>query len=159
MARCLRYSLLVVLALTLLAGCGGGGGVRQRLFPPTVSVQELAQQSGGGWTLKLRLQNFSNVTMRFDALDAKLTIDDVAAGAIVASPMLAVGPESADVVDLEFTPSSAASARVRDALAGKRSIAYTLAGQVRSTEPAKRRDDFTFTSQLTAVPGLAGVLR
>lgn len=158
MARCLRCSLLVVVALTLLAGCGGGG-VRQRLFPPTVSVQELAQQPGGDWKLKLRLQNFSNVTMRFEALDAKLTIDDVAAGTIAASPMIAVGPESADVVELDFTPTSVAAERVRAALAAKRSIGYTFAGEVRSTEPSKRRDDFTFTSQLTAVPGLAGVLR
>jgi hypothetical protein len=65
---CMRLLLLGLIAL--LSACGGGSGVRERIFPPSASVQELAIGSDGRWTLKLRLQNFSNVSMRIDSVAA-----------------------------------------------------------------------------------------
>jgi hypothetical protein len=151
--------LLPLLMLLQLAACGGGGGVRKRVFPPVVSVQELVERPDGGWALKLRLQNFSNVSMRFDAVEATLKIGSDEAGTINLQPMLSVGPESADVVDYTLQPDAGAAAQVHEALGERRSVTYSIDGTVRSTDPDSRRDSFSHQSQLSAVPGLAGTLR
>lgn len=156
-----RWLVLSLLLTTTLIACGGGG-VRKRVFPPSLSVQELSEQADGAWALKLRLQNFSNVSMRFDQVQAELTIDGVAAGSLSLQPALVVGPEGAEIVNLAFVPSSEAASRVRAALEARRSLRYAVNGTIRSSEPderGSRRDEFSFESQLSAVPGLAGVLR
>ena len=154
-----RFAQLVLLAplLLLLAACGDG--IRERVFPPTVSLQELALQPDGRWNLKLRLQNFSNVPMRFDRVDATLKIASAQAGAIALAPGLSVGPESAEIVDFVLLPGSAAANHVIAASQRGGNVAYALSGTIVSSEPDSRRDDFEFKSQLSAVPGLSGVLR
>lgn len=153
-----RFAPLVLLALLLpLAACGDG--IRERVFPPTVSLQELALQRDGRWTLKLRLQNFSNVPMRFDRVDATLKIATAKAGAIALTPGLSVGPESAEIVEFVLLPASAAANHVMSASQRGGNVTYVLAGTIVSSEPDSRRDDFEFKSQLSAVPGLPGVLR
>lgn len=156
--RRVRPPLIVLLLCALLSACGGGG-VRERVFPPTVSIQELAQQADGRWALKLRLQNFSNVAMRFDAIEARLRVGSNDAGTVNLQPMLSVPPESAEIVDFLLMPAMAATKDVQAAAQGRGSVRYTLEGTIRSTEPDKRRDEFKFESQLSAVPGLSGVLR
>jgi hypothetical protein len=145
--------------ILLLTACGGGNGVRERIFPPSSSVQELAQQSDGRWAVKLRLQNFSNVSMRMDTVEAELKVAGHSAGRIDLTPGVSVPPESAEIVELVFAPSSAANDAVRAATQAGRSVRYTLSGTIRSSEPDSRRDEFTFESQLSPVPGLTGVLR
>jgi hypothetical protein len=156
MRRLPRFALCFALLL-LLAACGDG--IRERVFPPTVSVQELALQADGRWILKLRLQNFSNVTMRFDRVDATLKIASAQAGTIALQTAIDVGPESAEVVDFALMPGSAAANQIQAAVQRRGSVAYALAGTIASSEPDQRRDDFEFKSQLSAVPGLTGVLR
>ena len=148
---------LLVPLLLLLAACGDG--IRERVFPPTVSLQELALQPDGRWTLKLRLQNFSNVPMRFDRVDATLQIATAPAGKIALAPGLSVGPESAEIVEYVLLPGSAAANHVVMANQRRSNVAYALTGTIVSSEPDSRRDDFEFKSQLSAVPGLPGVLR
>lgn len=150
--------LLLMLSALLLSACGGDG-IRKRVFPPTVSIQEVAVQADGRWALKLRLQNFSNVAMRFDSIEARLRIGSADAGAVALQPMLSVPPESAEIVDFSLTPASAAANHIQMAQAGRSSVHYTIEGTIRSTEPDTRRDEFKFESQLTVVPGLTGVLR
>lgn len=154
-----RFAPLVLLAplLLLLAACGDG--IRERVFPPTVSLQELALQPDGRWALKLRLQNFSNVPMRFDRVEATLKIASAPAGAIALSPGLNVGPESAEIVEYLLLPASAAANQIQAANLRHGNVAYALSGTIVSSEPDSRRDDFEFKSQLSAVPGLPGVLR
>jgi hypothetical protein len=146
-------------ALLVLAGCTRGDGVRERVFPPTASIQELVQREGGSWTLRLRLQNFSNVGMRMDAVQAQLRLAGSDAGGIVLQPGVIVPPQSAEVVETTLVVSAATAGAVRAALDAGRSVPYVLEGTIRSSEPRKRNDEFTFESQLNAVPGLAGVLR
>jgi hypothetical protein len=151
--------LLLIGALGLgLAACTRGDGVRERIFPPTASIQELVQAEGR-WTLKLRLQNFSNVSMRFDALDARLTVGDVDAGRIALTPTIDVPGNSVEVLETTLTPPPAAGAAIAAALERRSAIRYTLEGEIRSSEPRNREDEFLHESSLTAVPGLNGVLR
>ena len=156
----MRHTLLMLLATLLLAACGGGG-VKQRLYPPTASIQELAVQPDGSWKMKVRVQNFSNVAITVERVDARLTIGAADAGQVLLTPKLSVGPESAEVFDTAMMPASAASLLVQTAT-NKRmygQVAYTLAGKIDSSEPDKRSDEFEFESQLTTVPGLERVLR
>lgn len=155
----LRLSSLILLAFVLTA-CGGDG-VRQRLFPPSASIQELAMQPDGSWKLKLRVQNFSNVSMTIARVEAQMKIAAAPAGTIVITPGVAVPPESAEVFDATLMPGSAAANHVQNA-ASKRlggQIAYSLTGRIESSEPTQRRDEFEFKSQLATVPGLERVLR
>lgn len=154
-----RLITLLLLALAL-AACGGGG-VKQRVFPPSASIQELAMQPDGSWKLKVRVQNFSNVAMTVDRVEAMLKIGAAQAGKISLAPALSVGPESAEVFDTTLLPLSAAANLVQSAT-NKRmygQVAYSLIGTIDSSEPDKRSDEFEFKSQLSTVPGLERVLR
>lgn len=159
MSRTFARSIFWLLLCSLLLSACGGGGPRKRVFPPNASVQELTVAADGSWTLAVRLQNYSNVPQRFTALEAKLSVGGHAAGDVRLAPNLTVGPESVEIFSVTLNPSPAAAEAVRAALDARRSVRYAFAGEIASNEPDKRRDDFTFESQLTAVPGLTGVLR
>ena len=155
-----RTSLMALLAMTaLLAGCGDG--VVRRVSDPAVSVQQLTVKADGHWAVDLRLQNYSSIPMRFDTVEVDVQVGDQEAGKLRATPGLSVGPESADVVTVSFSPSSAGRIVVADALAGRRTLPYTLKGSASATpEEAKQRTfDIDTRNTLNPVPGLDGVLR
>ena len=156
----MRTTLPLVIVILALAACGGGG-VKQRVFPPSASIQELAVQADGSWKLKVRVQNFSNVAMTVDRVEAKLKIGAADAGTLSLSPQLSVGPESAEVFDTALMPLSAAANLVQAATSKRQygQVAYSMTGSIASSEPDKRSDEFEFKSQLTTVPGLERVLR
>lgn len=149
----------VALVVAGLSACAGGP-VR-RVSEPTARVQQLTVQADGTWSTQLRIENFSSVPMRFDAVDVALSVDGRAAGRLVAQPGLMIGPESADVVTIMLTPAVEAKIAVADALAGRRSINYALDGRVRATpdEGRERSFDIRRSSALSPAPGLPGVLR
>lgn len=153
----MRRILLALPLVLLLAACGGGG-FKQRVNPPVVSVQELRQQADGQWNLQLRVQSYSNVTMRIEQIDAVLEIDGVEAARIALAPALDVAP-GAEVIGYVLQPGTEAAARVRSALEARGSVPYSMRGTIRSSRPGNRRDDFNHHSQLSAVPGLTGVMR
>lgn len=155
-----RWSLAVlVVAAAVLAGCGDGR-VR-RVSDPAASIQQLTVKANGQWSVDLRLQNYSSIPMRFDNVALAVEVGDQLAGTLQATPGLSIGPESADVVTVPFTPSSAARMVVADSLAGRRPLPYTLKGTVGATpEEAKLRTfDVDARNTLNPVPGLDGVLR
>lgn len=156
----MRRTFLILLITSVLTACGGGG-VRERLYPPSASIQELAMQADGSWKLKVRVQNFSNVAMTVSRVEATLKIADARAGKIVLTPRVAVPPESAEVFETSLLPLSAAASLVQAATAERRGgqIAYSLQGSIDSSEPDERQDEFEFESQLSSVPGLDRVLR
>lgn len=86
--RSRRFPHIHVLALTtlalLLAGCASGP--IKRVSEPTASIQQLSVGADGQWTVDLRLQNFSNVPMRFDQVALKLRTGDEAAGELKLRP-------------------------------------------------------------------------
>lgn len=155
-----RTSLLALLAATVLLG-GCGDGVVRRVSDPAVSVQQLTVKADGQWAVDLRLQNYSSIPMRFDTVEVDVQVGDQDAGKLRATPGLSVGPESADVVTVTFAPSSAGRIGVADALAGRRTLPYTLKGTAAATpDEAKQRSfDIDTRSTLNPVPGLDGVLR
>lgn len=150
----------LTLAALLLAGCSSGP-VR-RVSEPAARLQQLTVRADGSWSLEVRIENFSSIPMRFDAIDLSLEIaPEAGAGQLRASPALSIGPESADVITLTMTPQAAAKIAVADALASGRTVSYTLRGRVDATpDQAKSRSfDIDRSSVLSPAPGMPGVLR
>ena len=149
----------VLLLCATLAGCGSGP-VR-RVSAPAASIQQLTVRADGSWSVDVRIDNFSSVPMRFDTVSLAVAVGGETAGTLQGRPAIAIGPESADVATLTLTPTSAARIAVADALSGRKSLAYTLKGNVEATpEQGKSRNfDIERSSTLNPVPGLAGVLR
>ena len=158
-----RIPTRVVAGALLLAGlfAGCSSGPVRRVSEPSALIQQLTVRPDGRWSVDLRIENFSSIPMRFDSLDLALSFGDSQAGHVTAQPAISIGPESADVVTTVFTPQAAAKLAVADALAGGRSIAYTLEGNIVATPDERRQRTFEVkrTSQLNPAPGLPGVLR
>ena len=74
-----RLPLAALLALTcaLLAACAGGP--IRRVSDPAAGIQQLTVHANGEWTVALRIDNFSSIPMRFDAVDIALTADGACA--------------------------------------------------------------------------------
>jgi hypothetical protein len=143
----------------LLAACSTGPV--KRVSEPTASIQQLEVKADGSWSVELRLQNFSSVPMRFDDLSLEIKADEQDAGILRGAPALTVGPESADIATLNFTPSSAARIIIADALAERRSLKYHLQGTIVAAAKDGRPRDYKIkrNSALSPVPGRPGVLR
>lgn len=158
MSRFARGLLIVSLGL-LLAACTRGDGVRERVFPPEASIKELVQGADGSWTLQITLRNFSNVSMRFDAVQARLQVGQIDVGDLSLNPSIDVSPNSVEVLETRLTPPPAAVAAIQAVLQSRAGIRYKLEGTIRSSEPRNRLDEFLHETSLSPVPGLEGVLR
>ena len=160
MARRFPVIALALVATALLAACSGGP-VR-RVSEPAASIQQLAVQPDGSWSVSLRLQNYSSIPMRFDALDLALTVGGEEAGRLVDAPALEVGPESADVIAVGMQPGPLGRMLLADALAAGRGVDYALDGTI-TAAPADRGNARSYAvkrrSALSPAPGLPGVLR
>lgn len=154
-----RISLVMSLLLALLAGCASTGG--QRISEPAASIQQLSIDAQGQWQLALRLQNYSNVAMRFDEVNLAFRIAGESAAQLQASPALTVAAESAEILSISLTPGLAGKLQAADALANGRGFAYQLQGTIKaSTENGKSRSyQIQRDSALSPAPGLPGVLR
>ena len=154
-------SAVLAFACLVLAACGGNGPVR-RISEPAASVQQLTVRADGSWSVDLRINNYSTVPMRFDAVSLAVTLGGEAAGTLQGTPAITIGPESADVATLSMSPSAGARVRIADALASRRGIDYALHGTI-SAAPTDgggpRTYDIDRSSALSPVPGLPGVLR
>lgn len=154
---CQRIALL--LFCLSLAACGGG--LVRRISAPAASIQQLTVNTDGSWSVDLRLQNYSSIPMRFDSADLAIAVGDQPAGSLKGAPRISIGPESADMVSLPFKPSVEARMAVADALAGRRSLGYTLKGKLEAVPDKGKSKSFDIDARntLSPVPGLDGVLR
>lgn len=145
----LRNAIALISISILLASCGSGPV--KRVSPPAASVQELSIRPDGSWHLRVRVQNFSNVSMTFSAIDAKLEIDDREVGTIALPLNLDVPGESADVFETDIMPTSGARPDSGE-------FAYRLHGKISSSDP---KGDFNVErkSRLSPAPGLADTWR
>jgi hypothetical protein len=150
---------LLILATALLAGCGTGPV--KRVSPPAASIQQLTVQADGSWDIQLRLQNFSSMAMRFDSASLLLSSGTTEAGQIQASPGVSISPESADVVNVRFTPSTQARQLAAAVLADGQSLPYQLKGEVSAAPDDGRSRSYPIDARSTLhpAPGLPGVLR
>jgi hypothetical protein len=155
----IRIRLAAGAAALLLAGCASGP-VR-RVSEPAVGIQQLSVATDGSWTVEVRINNFSSIPMRFDAIDLKLGVGGQEAGTLSAQPALDIGPESADVVRVQLKPGAMARVQAANALASGQGIAYSLSGTVRATPERKKQRSFDVKrdSSLSPVPGIPGALR
>ncbi|UOF16508.1 LEA type 2 family protein [Lysobacter capsici] len=149
----------LTMMVALLASCGTGP-VR-RVSEPAARIQQLTVHANGSWAVEVRIENFSSIPMRFDRFDLQLKLGEDAAGQLQAQPGLSIGPESADVVKVELTPSGAAKLAIADALSGGRSLNYSLKGDIFATPDEAKQRTYTIerSSALSPAPGLPGVMR
>ena len=148
------------LCMLVLAACGSSGPVR-RVSDPSASIQQLSVRADGSWSLDLRLDNFSSIPMRFDAIDLAMTVQGQPPATLRTSPGFTIGPESADVATLQLVPPAGAKIAIADALARGSAIGYELKGTITATpEDGKPRVfEFERDNALAPVPGLPGVMR
>lgn len=150
----------VWLGCVVLSACASGPP--RRISEPTASIQQLTVRADGGWSVDLRLQNYSSIPMRFESVGLTLKVEDETAGILQHQPRLSVGPESADVVTIALTPSSTARILLADALASGRGVDYALEGTIDAAPEDRgnaRNYEIERDSALNPVPGLPGVLR
>ncbi len=154
------WSSVAVLASCLVLAACSSGPVR-RVSEPSASIQQLTVQPDGNWSVQLRLQNYSSIPMRFDAIRLDMTLGDQPAGTLQGNGGISIGPEAADVVTLSHAPTSAARIAIADALGGNHGIGYALEGtlQVVPEDKGSRSFDIKHASGLNPVPGLPGTLR
>lgn len=155
-----RFAALVVVLWSLLLVACGGGPVR-RVSEPAASIQQLTVRADGSWAVELRINNFSSVPMRFDNVGLALFVGTESAGTLQGQPAITIGPESADIATLTMAPSSSARILVADALAARRTLAYTLNGNIDAAPEDGKSRSYAIerSSSLNPVPGLPGVLR
>ncbi|NYZ62702.1 LEA type 2 family protein [Luteimonas deserti] len=154
-----RKLLIVLLGTCVVAACATGP---RRVSEPAASLQQVTVAADGSWSVDVRLQNYSSIPMRFDAVQLDLRVDGEPAGTLASTSALTIGSESADVVTLALDPTSQARLHVADALAGGRSLAYRIEGSLRAApEDRGNARDYRVRreSALSPVPGLPGVLR
>lgn len=155
-----RLSFLLLITAALLAACTSGP-VR-RVSEPAASIQQLTVEADGSWSVDLRLQNYSSITMRFDRVRLEMQVNGEAAGTLDAAPQLQISQESADVISISLAPSSQARLLLADALASGRGVSYSLVGSA-SAAPTDRGSvrDYPIKREgvLSPMPGLPGVLR
>ncbi len=154
-----KQLILMVAAAFLLASCSGG--MVRRVSEPAASIQQLTVRPDGSWSVDVRINNFSSIPMRFDAIALRMSLGSEQAGTLNGNAGISIGPESADVVTVIHSPTPSARIVMADALAAQRSIGYVLKGTINATpEEGKPRDyDIDRTSSLSPVPGLPGVMR
>ena len=154
-----RFALLAML-FALLTACGTGGPAR-RVSEPAASIQQLTVRADGRWDLQLRLNNFSNVAMRFGGARLEIALDGTPAARIDANASLEVGPESADVFTATVSPLPEGRARIATVLADGRGVDYHLSGTLQAGPLDGSPRDYRIKrdSALSPVPGLPGVLR
>src|SRR3546814_12623186 len=88
--RMKRAALVALLITALLLGACSTGPVR-RVSEPSASIQQLSVRADGSWSLDLRLNNFSSVPMRFDAIDLAMGSEERRVGKEGVSPCRARG--------------------------------------------------------------------
>lgn len=145
--------------MLVLASCASGPP--RRVSEPAASIQQLSVRADGSWSVDLRIQNYSSVPMRFDAIRLPLTVAGQDAGVLQGTAGISIGPESADVVSLAHAPGVGAKLALADALAAGRGVEYSFEGALTAApEDGKAREfEVERDSALSPVPGLAGVLR
>ena len=107
---------------------------RKVIIPSEKAVVDTSESFKASTVLPVSSSNvYVNVYDNSGALVTRVNLGEQEAGKLRASPGLSVGPESADVVTVAFSPTSAGRIAVADALASRRTLPYTLKGSAGAT--------------------------
>lgn len=91
----------------LLSACASGPP--KRINPPQVAIQRLTTQANGAFEVELRLENQSDIAMRFASVDLAFRIAGIDAGRLATQPDLEVASHSAETVILKLAAGTDAS--------------------------------------------------
>jgi hypothetical protein len=148
----------------LVAGLVACGPPRKSVFPPSVSIQEMALRPDGQWHLKVRIQNNSYGEMDFKSLDGELKVADLIPVRLHSRFDLDIPAFAADVLEINLLPTPEMSAALK-ATASKGSagsLPYSVTGtaSAKPEQEDKPRDfDFHGNDWLSPVPGIPNTWR
>ena len=153
--RTFLRTLLLASTLVLLAACGQ---VKHPINPPGASIQQLDVLADGRWKLQVRLENFSDQTVRYGAFKAELRVGGEAAGAIDTNADMDIPGENADILDITLVPGADAAKAFKADISRPDGVAYELKGTIQI--PAAGKDyKFAHKSRLSPIPGVANSYR
>jgi hypothetical protein len=150
----------VVLALGLVA-CGPP---RKSVFPPSVSIQEMAVRPDGQWQLTVRIQNNSYGGMNFRGVDGELKLAELVPVRLHASFDLDIPAFAGDITRINVLPTREMSQALAAAAAkgSSGSVPYGITGRA-SAKPEQEDQprDFEFHGNdwLSPVPGIPNTWR
>ena len=155
----MRFLLLLLsaMALATVSGCGGGSGVPKRIFPPEARIQELRLTDDGA-LISLRVQSFSTVPSELESLRLRLAIAGRPSAEFDARPGKTLLPGSSEIIDVAVPLSSTDRNLILALIAERRALRYRLDGTL-TVDPPGRPYDIDYSSALSPVPGLNGVMR
>jgi hypothetical protein len=148
----------------LVAGLVACGPPRKSVFPPSVSIQEMALRPDGQWHLTVRIQNNSYGEMDFKSLDGELKVADLIPVRLHSRFDLDIPAFAADVLEINLLPTPEMSAALK-ATASKGSagsLPYSVTGtaNAKPEQEDKPRDfDFHGNDWLSPVPGIPNTWR
>lgn len=160
MGRLLRCAVLVC----LVAGLVACGPPRKSVFPPTVSVQEMATLPNGEWRLTMRIQNNSYGSMDFHSLDGELKVGELVPVRLHTRFDLDIPAFAADITQITVLPTAEMTAALKAAAVkgSAGSVPYSVSGSANAKpEQEKEARDFTFHGNdwLSPVPGIPNTWR
>jgi len=153
-----------VALLVLVAGLVACGPPKKSVFPPTVSIQEMATRPDGQWRLTLRIQNNSYGSMDFHSLDGQLQIAELVPVRLHTRFDLDIPPFAADVTQIDLLPTPEMNAALKAAAVkgSAGSVPYSVTGTANAKpEQEKESRDFSFHGNdwLSPVPGIPNTWR
>ena len=159
--RLVRWSIPILLVCLALAACGPA---KKSVYPPSVSIQQLAVLANGQWQLTVRIQNNSYGEMDFKSLDGQLQIAELVPVRLHATFARDIPALAGDVVQINLLPTTP-MAQALQAIANKGSagsLAYRISGSATAKpEQESKSRDFNFSGNdwLSAVPGIPNTYR
>lgn len=153
-----------VALIVLVAGLVACGPPKKSVFPPTVSIQEMATRPDGQWRLTVRIQNNSYGSMDFHSLDGQLQVAELVPVRLHARFDLDIPAFAADVtqIDLLPTPEMTAALKTAAVKGSAGSVPYNVTGTANAKpEQEKESRDFSFHGNdwLSPVPGIPNTWR
>ena len=100
-----QLRILAICFALLLGACASTPP--KRINPPQVAVQRLVTAANGAFDVELRLENQSDIAMRFASFDLAFRIAGIDAGRLAATPDLEVAAHSAEIVKLQLQSAQA----------------------------------------------------
>jgi hypothetical protein len=160
----MKRLLQAFLPLLLTIGLVACGPTLKSVFPPTVSIQQLAVLPDGQWQLTVRFQNNSYGEMDFKSLEGLLQLGALVPIRLHGRFELDIPALTGDVTVLDVlpTPEMIRALQAVAARGSSASLAYRISGSASAKpEQEDKPRDFSFSGNdwLSPVPGIPDTYR